>query len=84
LIAHETLEAEGRAKFRAGPRLIAVPALQQQRLQWFDASGALLSEQGSLVVPPLPETPAGASSGPRPVLVPSRPLWQRWPGGMSL
>ena len=71
LIAHETLEAEGRAKFRAGSQRIAAAALQQQRLQWFDAKGVLLSEQGSLVVPPLPA-------------MPSRPLWQRWPGGMGL
>jgi OmpR-family two-component system manganese-sensing sensor histidine kinase len=83
LIAHETLEAEGRAKFRAGPRLIPLPALQQQRLQWFDARGGLLSEQGSLVVPSLPEGPPAASAA-RGNSVPSRPLWQRWPGGMSL
>lgn len=84
LIAHETLEAEGRAKFRAGPQLIAVPALQQQRLQWFDAKGSLLSEQGSLAVPPLPEMPSHASAGTRHSRVPGTPLWQRWPGGMSL
>lgn len=84
LIAHETLEAEGGAKFRVRPQLVAIPALQQQRLQWFDAKGTLLSEQGSLVVPPLAATPSGASAGQRPSRVPSMPLWQRWPGGMSL
>lgn len=47
LIAHEMGEPEGIAKFRAGIRVIAAPALQQQRLQWFDARGTLLSEQGS-------------------------------------
>ena len=84
LIAHETLEAEGRAKFRAGPQRLAVPALQQQRLQWFDAKGALLNEHGSLVVPLLPGVPHKAAAGARDIHVPSRPLWQRWPGGMSL
>jgi len=84
LIAHETREAESSAKFRGGPRLIAAPALQQQRLQWLDAKGALLSEQGSLPVPPLPRQPSGAAAGTRGISVPDRPLWQRWPGGMSL
>ena len=40
LIAHETREVEGSTKFCPGPRLIDSPALQQQRLQWFDAKGA--------------------------------------------
>ncbi|MBD2421930.1 sensor histidine kinase [Cyanobium sp. FACHB-13342] len=84
LIAHETREAEGRAKFRAGPRLIDSPTLQQQRLQWFDAQGALLSEQGGLTVPSLSGQPAGALASARGIRVPSRALWQRWPGGMSL
>jgi signal transduction histidine kinase len=75
LIAHETREAEGRAKFRAGPARIAVPALEQQRVQWFDAAGRLLSEQGSLEVPALP------ASLPR---SPEPPLWQQWSGGLSL
>jgi signal transduction histidine kinase len=84
LIAHETLEAEGRARFRAGPQRLALPALQQQRLQWFDAKGTLLSEQGSLEVPRLPGLPYKAAAGARVIHVPSRPLWQRWSGGMSL
>ena len=84
LIAHETREAEGRAKFRAGPRLIDSPALQQQRLQWFDAQGALLSEQGGLTVPSMPDQLGGALASARGIRVPSRALWQRWPGGVSL
>ena len=84
LIAHETREAEGRAKFRAGARLIDSPALQLQRLQWFDAKGALLSEQGGLTVPSLPGQPGGPLASARGIRVPSRALWQRWPGGMSL
>lgn len=84
LIAHETREAEGSAKFRAGSGRIATPALQQQRLQWFDATGALLSEQGSLAVPPLPELSRPSPAAAQGSSVSSRPLWQRWPGGMSL
>lgn len=75
LIAHETQEAEGQAKFRGDPGRIAVPALDQQRVQWFDASGRLLSEQGTLSVPALP------GSG---LVAPSAPRWQQWPGGISL
>lgn len=75
LIAHETREAEGSAKFRSGPHQILVPALVHQRVQWFDAAGRLLSDQGSLVVPAmpkaLPQTPAIAH-------------WHQWPGGVSL
>lgn len=84
LIAHETREAEGSAKFRAGPRRIALPVLQQQRLQWFDAEGSLLSEQGSLAVPPLPGRPRNPPAAARGLRVAAGPLWQRWPGGMSL
>lgn len=85
LIAHETREAEGSAKFRAGPRRITFPALQQQRLQWFDAKGALLSDQGGLAVPSLPGQPrGGAPASSRGSSVPTQPVWQRWPGGVSL
>jgi signal transduction histidine kinase len=84
LIAHETREAEGSAKFRAGPRLIDSPALQQQRLQWFDARGTLLSEQGGLAVPSLPGLPRSALASARGISVPRQALWQRWPGGVSL
>lgn len=72
LIAHEVREAEGRAKFRAHQRLLAVDGLDQQRVQWFDARGQLLSEQGSLAVPPPPAP------------LQTRQHWQRWPGGMGL
>ena len=75
LIAHETREAEGRAKFRSGPGRIALPALAEQRVQWFDASGRLLSEQGSLVVPAMPTALPKSNSNAS---------WQRWPGGLSL
>jgi signal transduction histidine kinase len=58
LIVHETREPEGSAKFRPDARVIASASLDQQRLQWFDASGVLLSDQGSLPLPlPLPPQP---------------------------
>ena len=75
LIAHETHEVEGQAKFRGDPGRIAIPALDQQRVQWFDATGRLLSEQGTLSVPPLPGSALVAAAAPR---------WQQWPGGISL
>lgn len=81
LIAHEMGEPEGIAKFRAGIRVIAAPALQQQRLQWFDARGSLLSEQGSLMPPSLLSDQSQPGAGR---VVPSQPVWQRWGGGMSL
>jgi signal transduction histidine kinase len=68
LIAHEMKEAAGAAKFRPNTQLITAPALQEQHIQWFDARGQLLLEQGGL---PLP---ARAPSG----------QWQRWHGGISL
>jgi signal transduction histidine kinase len=75
LIAHETREAPGRAKFQPGPRPIAIAGLERQRVQWFDAEGHLLSEQGTLPIPPL-------TAGLRPSAL--GPHWQRWPGGTSL
>ena len=75
LIAHEMREAEGRSKFRAGTQRIVLPALAQQRVQWFDAAGMLLSEQGFLAVPPMP------AALPEPN---STVSWQRWTGGVSL
>lgn len=73
LIAHETREPEGRAKFRGPPPLLAIEGLDQQRVQWFDSQGRLLSEQGRLVLPP--------TLGPRP----ARPVqrWHHWHGGIS-
>ena len=72
LIAHETREPAGRAKFRGAARRPAIEGLEEQRVQWFDTQGRLLSEQGTLAVPVLPLLPQS-----------SRP-WQQWPGGMSL
>jgi len=75
LIAHETSEAAGARKFQPKAELIAVPALLEQRIQWFGLGGELLLEQGKLQLPRGKRTP-----------VPSRsePQWQQWPGGISL
>ncbi|MEB3264444.1 MAG: HAMP domain-containing sensor histidine kinase [Synechococcus sp.] len=84
LIVHEMKEAEGSAKFRDTPGRIAAPGLEQQRLQWFDARGVLLREQGTLPMPvPLPGRRV-ASVGGVEVSPPADPLWQQWPGGVSL
>ena len=69
LIAHETREPDGQAKFQGTRAQIAIEGLEQQRVQWFDTQGRLLSEQGGLA---LPKT------------LQHQQTWQRWPGGMSL
>jgi signal transduction histidine kinase len=69
LILHEAREAAGARKFRGEPRVVDPPGFDQLRVQWFDAEGALLSEQGTL---PVPATRAVAAG------------WLRWPGGLSL
>lgn len=84
LIAHETREAAGRNKFRPDRHLLPLAGTDQQRLQWFDRNGELLSEQGHL---PLPEQQQPRHSLPpqaSETLLPLRPVWQRWQGGMSL
>lgn len=68
LIAHESREPEGLAKFQRGRAPIAIEGLDQQRVQWFDTQGRLLSEQGGL---PLPRS------------LHVQQTWQRWRGGMS-
>ena len=73
LIAHETSEAAGARKFQPKAELIAVPALLEQRIQWFGLGGELLLEQGKL------QLPTGAPAVRR-----SEPQWQQWPGGLSL
>ncbi len=84
LIVHEMQEAEGSTRFREPPGSIAAPALEQQRLQWFDARGTLLREQGSLPMPvPLPW--ARVASARKAAVSPSaHPLWHQWQGGLSL
>lgn len=52
LILHESRETDGPLKFRGHPALVNPPGLDQQRLQWFDAAGDLVREQGTLPLPP--------------------------------
>lgn len=75
LILHEALEREGPLKFRRQQHSIALPGLDQQRLQWFDPRGRLQAEQGGLPLPPPPAGTGEPAAGPR---------WQHWRGGLSL
>ncbi len=75
LIAHETNEAAGARKFQPKAELIAAPALLEQRIQWFGLAGQLLLEQGQLQLPSDATTPSATRA---------EPLWQQWPGGISL
>ncbi len=90
LIAHEAHEVGNARKFTNDRDVVALPERNPQRLQWFDAEGRLLNDQGQLALPPL----AGLGSEPgarlglperigRPGQKPAA-LWQRWPGGISL
>lgn len=80
LILHEAREAAGARKFRGEPRVVDPPGFAQLRVQWFDAQGRLLSEQGTLALPPTaqPERSLAAAAA-----APGED-WQRWPGGLSL
>jgi hypothetical protein len=57
LILHEAREVHNTRKFRDDRRVLAPPDRLDQRLQWFDTDRRLVSEQGSLAMPPGP--PAG-------------------------
>jgi OmpR-family two-component system manganese-sensing sensor histidine kinase len=75
LIEHETREVAGSKKFQGQRNALALEGLEQQRVQWFDAEGQLLSEQGSLEMPPRADNPATPETDAQ---------WQRWRGGISL
>jgi signal transduction histidine kinase len=76
LILHEVRESEGPLKFRGQPGVGLLPGLEQQRVQWFDAAGTLLRQQGALPVPAV--RLQGEPHRPRTL------GWQRWPGGIAL
>jgi len=87
LILHEAREVHDNRKFGDDRRVLTPPDRLDQRLQWFDPDRRLVSQQGSLPLPPGP--PAGlddqALNGPaslRDSLLPGH--WRRWPGGLSL
>lgn len=76
LILHEARETDGPLKFRGQPGVVALAGLDQQRVQWFDAGGVLLREQGALTVPAAPRLAGDRQPGTL--------RWQRWEGGTSL
>ena len=71
LISHEVQEVGNARKFRNDREVLAQEG-RSQRLQWFDARGRLLLDQGQL---PLPAAQAGGWSSA---------AWQRWRDGLSL
>lgn len=76
LVLHETREAANERKFKGAAPLVGPPGLEDQRVQWFDENGRLVSEQGGLVLPsrllaPPPQHQAGLR-------------WQSWAGGLGL
>jgi OmpR-family two-component system manganese-sensing sensor histidine kinase len=83
LILHEAREAAGARKFRGEPRLVELPGFEQLRVQWFDAQGQLLSQQGTLAIPSV--TRQAPAPAPAPALATAAgEHWQRWSGGLSL
>ena len=68
LISHEVQEVGNARKFRNDREVVTLVSRRRQRVQWLDAGGGLLLEEGQLTLP------AGGGEGP----------WQQWPGGISL
>jgi signal transduction histidine kinase len=83
LIAHEAHEVGNARKFPNDRAVVALPQRNPQRLQWFDAEGRLLNDQGQLALPPLPAATAAASHRAKGD-PPPQAIWQRWPSGLSL
>jgi len=83
LILHEWREAAGVRKFRGEPRVVDPPGFEQLRVQWFDARGRLLSQQGTLGIPGgAGPGPSGAGRGG--AVGSGAEDWRRWTGGLSL
>lgn len=53
LISHEVQEVGNARKFRNDREVVALQGRRHQRVQWFDAGGRLLLEEGLLPLPPL-------------------------------
>jgi len=68
LISHEVQEVGNARKFRNDREVVALVPQRRQRVQWFDAGGRLLLQEGPLALPP----PLPAER------------WRLWPGGLSL
>lgn len=56
LISHEVQEVGNARKFRNDREVVALQGRRHQRVQWFDADGRLLMEEGQLPLPPLRST----------------------------
>lgn len=52
LVSHEVQEVGNARKFRNDREVVAVQGRRHQRVQWFDAGGRLLLEEGQLPLPP--------------------------------
>ena len=72
LISHEFSEDGNARKFRNDRVVVELPQGRVQRVQWLDARGRLLVQEGALRLPPVG---LGLVAQPR---------WQRWPGGIGL
>ncbi len=70
LISHEFSEDGNARKFRNDREVVELPQGRLQRVQWFDARGQLLVQEGALRMPPPGQV--------------TQPRWQRWPGGIGL
>ena len=80
LILHEAREAAGARKFRGEPRLVELPGFEQLRVQWFDAQGGLLSQQGTLAIPSVTRQAAAPAPALAPALGSNQPLIMFFPG----
>ena len=76
LISHEAHEEGNARKFRNDREVLPLEGRRRQRVQWFDAAGRLLLEEGQL------DLPAGSLGGLAPAW--RGAPWQHWRGGLSL
>jgi signal transduction histidine kinase len=74
LISHEIQEEGNARKFRNDREVVPLGERRSQRVQWFDAAGRLLLQEGQLPLPAAAAIAPGA--GPR--------QWQQWTDGLSL
>ena len=74
LVSHEIQEEGNARKFRNDREVVALVERRSQRVQWFDAAGQLLLQEGQLPLPGAAALPP--SAGGR--------QWQHWRDGLSL
>lgn len=85
LISHELAEVGNARKFRNDREVVVQGDPRRQRVQWFDAAGRLLVQEGRLPLPAA-ATPAASSAAHSSANAPAAASgrWQQWPGGISL